>query len=98
VYRNKKLLKLAENIHYCQSCGQEAPGQIVMAHSNQSRDGKGMGIKAHDYRVAALCFTCHSELDNGKLYSRSEAVEMWELAHRKTIGYLFEAGLINVVI
>jgi hypothetical protein len=62
---------------------------VVAAHSNQLRDGKGRGIKAHDYRIAALCFGCHSELDQGKTLTKAERVEMWEEAHRKTIGWLF---------
>jgi hypothetical protein len=65
---------------------------VVAAHSNQLRDGKGRGLKAHDYRIAALCFTCHAELDQGKSLSREERVSMWEDAHRKTIGWLFEKG------
>ena len=70
---------------------------MVAAHSNQLRDGKGKGIKAHDYRIAALCFTCHSDLDQGSRMSKQERVEMWEEAHRKTIGLLFERGLISTV-
>jgi hypothetical protein len=65
-------------------------GTVVAAHSNQLRDGKGRGIKANDYRVAALCYRCHMELDQGKDLSKLERVEMWEEAHRKTIGLLFD--------
>ena len=70
---------------------------MVAAHSNQLRDGKGKGIKAHDYRIAALCFTCHSDLDQGSRMSKQERVEMWEEAHRKTIGLLFERELIGLI-
>jgi hypothetical protein len=66
----------------------------VAAHSNQLRDGKGRGIKAHDYRIAALCFGCHADLDQGAKLSKAERVEMWEEAHRKSIGWLFENDLI----
>jgi hypothetical protein len=69
-------------------------GTVVAAHSNQLRDGKGKGIKAHDYRIAALCFHCHYDLDQGNVLTKSERVEMWEDAHRKTIGWLFESGLL----
>jgi hypothetical protein len=68
----------------------------VAAHSNQLRDGKGRGLKSHDYRTASLCFTCHAELDQGKSMSRQERIEMWEEAHRKTIGWLFENNLIDL--
>ena len=88
MYRNKKLLEAVRNSP-CQHC-QSQNGTIVAAHSNQLKDGKGKGIKAHDYRIAALCYLCHSELDQGKSMSREERVAMWEEAHRKTIGWLFE--------
>jgi len=94
MYRNDKLLK-SIRILPCQLCGIE-DGTIVAAHSNQLRDGKGRGLKASDYRIAALCFKCHSELDQGKTWSKAERIEMFEDAHRKTIGELFERGIINV--
>ena len=94
IYRNRKLLDVIRQSP-CQACGRE-DGTVVAAHSNQLRDGKGRGIKAHDYRIAALCFGCHSELDQGKALSKSERVEMWENAHRKTIGELFERNILKV--
>jgi hypothetical protein len=63
---------------------------VVAAHSNQLRDGKGRSIKAHDYRIAALCFRCHSELDQGSKMSKEDRVDIWEMAHRKTVGWLFD--------
>jgi hypothetical protein len=94
MYRNRKLLDLARELP-CQHCG-VSDGTVVAAHSNQLRDGKGRGIKAHDYRIASLCFRCHAELDQGATMSKQERVEMWEEAHRKTIGLFFELGLIAV--
>jgi hypothetical protein len=94
MYRNRKLLDLARELP-CQNCG-ISDGTVVAAHSNQLRDGKGRGLKAHDYRIASLCFTCHVELDQGSKMSKQERVEMWEEAHRNTIGLLFERGLIVV--
>ena len=79
----------------CQQCGRE-DGTVVAAHSNQMRDGKGRGLKAHDYRIAALCFTCHAEIDQGNKMSREERLNAWENAHRKTIGWLFDNNLIVV--
>lgn len=87
-YRNSKLLELIRESP-CQHCG-AINGTVVAAHSNQQRDGKGTGIKAHDYRIAALCHRCHHELDAGNKLSREERLEMWEEAHRKTIAWLFE--------
>lgn len=93
MYRNKKLLELVRKFP-CQACGID-DGTIVAAHSNQLRDGKGKGIKAHDYRIASLCFKCHSELDQGYALSKAQRVELWEEAHRKTIALLFEQGFLH---
>jgi hypothetical protein len=93
MYRNKQLLKLISNFP-CQSCGIQ-DDTVVAAHSNQLRDGKGKGIKAHDYRVASLCFKCHADLDQGTRMSKAERVEFWEEAHRRTIAELFERGLLH---
>ena len=90
MYRNKRLLEIARQFP-CQSCGID-DGTVVAAHSNQLRDGKGKGIKAHDYRIASLCFKCHFELDQGSKMSKTERVEFWEEAHRRTIAMLFERG------
>ena len=94
MYRNKKLLEILRKSP-CQECGRE-DGTVVAAHSNQLRDGKGRGIKADDYRVAALCYSSHMELDQGKSLSKAERVEIWEEAHRKTIGWLFETEHLEV--
>lgn len=94
MYRNKKLLELVRKSP-CQNCGSQN-GTVVAAHSNQARDGKGMGIKAHDYRIAALCHACHAELDQGIKFSRQERLELWEDAHRRTIGWLFENDYLNL--
>jgi ferredoxin len=94
VYRNKKLLEVVRQSP-CQHCGRQ-DGTVVAAHSNLLKDGKGRGIKASDYRIAALCFTCHSELDQGNKMSREERKELWENAHRATVGWLFEDGHLTV--
>lgn len=77
-------------------CGKENDGTIVAAHSNQLRDGKGRGLKAHDFRVAAMCYTCHSEIDQGSKLSREERLDSWEEAHRATLAWLFLSGQITV--
>jgi hypothetical protein len=94
MYRNKQLLELIRQLP-CQHCGLQ-DGTVVAAHSNQLRDGKGRGIKAHDYRVAALCYECHSKLDQGNKMTREERFEMWEEAHRNTIGWLFEHDMLTI--
>ena len=87
---------MAREAPCCLLCGAENCGQVVMAHSNQSRDGKGMSIKAHDYRVAALCDKCHMEIDQGAKLSRHERQERWEAAHRATVAWLIESGRLVV--
>jgi len=94
MYRNKKLTDAARQLP-CQHCG-TSDGTVVAAHSNQLRDGKGRGLKAHDYRIASLCYRCHSDLDQGSKMSKQERVDMWEEAHRKTIGLFFENNIIVV--
>jgi hypothetical protein len=94
MYRNQKLLEAVRESP-CQHCGVN-DGTVCAAHSNQLRDGKGRGLKAHDYRIAALCFKCHSELDQGRDLSREERVNMWENAHRATVGWLFENDIIGL--
>jgi len=53
-------------------------------------------LKANDYRIAALCFTCHAELDQGRAMSREERLNTWEAAHRATVGWLFDNDYITV--
>ena len=93
MYRNAKLLVACRQLP-CQLCEIE-DGTVVAAHSNQLADGKGKSIKASDYRVAALCFSCHMDLDQGNKLSKEQRRECWEVAHRRTIGELFERNLIK---
>jgi len=94
MYRNKKLLELARLLP-CQHCGIE-DGTVVAAHSNQLRDGKGRGLKSSDFRIASLCFRCHAEADTSSTLTKVARIEMWEQAHRATIGELFERGYLVV--
>lgn len=94
MYRNKKLLEIVRKSP-CQNCGIQDE-TIVAAHSNQLRDGKGRGLKCSDAMIAALCYTCHSELDQGKNLSKQERIDLWEEAHRKTMQFLIEKELLIV--
>jgi hypothetical protein len=69
-YRNPPLLRLARLAPFCFGCSGVNRGNVVAAHSNQLRDGKGKSIKAHDYRIAFLCDTCHAAIDQGSKLSR----------------------------
>lgn len=76
----------------CQRCGRHGS---QVAHSNQLRDGKGRGLKAYPWRVAALCPECHVEIDSGAHMSKEERRNAWDEAHRATIGELFARGLVR---
>lgn len=76
----------------CQRCGSHG---VQVAHSNSQADGKGMGLKAWPWKVAALCPKCHQEIDSGNTLSKQERREAWLDAHIKTISELFAAGRIR---
>lgn len=66
VYRNQALLDLAQGEEcllrvpkYCQG----GTDTTVASHSNRLRDGKGKGIKAHDWAIAFGCSGCHWFID-----------------------------------
>ena len=66
IYRNQSLLDLAEGEEcllrvprYCQG----GTDTTVACHSNLLRDGKGKGIKAHDWCIAFGCGPCHWFVD-----------------------------------
>ena len=93
-YRNKKLLEVVRESP-CQNCGAQ-DGTVVAAHSNQLKDGKGRSIKASDAAIAALCYRCHHELDQGSHMAKFERLVMWEEAHRKTMRWLIENEVLVV--
>lgn len=64
----------------------------MAAHSNQLMHGKGRGIKASDQFVAALCYQCHHEVDQG-MSCRQTKLMIWNEAHERTKFYLEQAGL-----
>ena len=89
--RSPKLLR-ACRLMACQYCGAD-DGTVCAAHSNQSVHNKAKGIKADDFAVAALCHTCHYDVDQGRTLSRAERVKLWTDAHRKTVRELIRQGL-----
>lgn len=95
-WRSRKLLDAVRELPCCWPHLHACDGHVEPAHSNQLRDGKGRGIKAADYRIAALCHTIHAELDQGKRMTRTQRIEGWEEAHRATVGLLFERGIVGV--
>lgn len=94
-YRNKDLLRAVSQLP-CQICGME--GQTQASHSNQLEDGKGMGIKAPDNFVAAICVKCHAEIDQGKTYTKEVRKAVWDKAHKRTMAELFRKGKLKVLL
>ena len=88
MYRNKKLLESVREMP-CQACGRQ-DNTVVAAHSNSLADGKGRGIKASDAAIAALCYRCHTEYDQGRRMDKQERREFWRDAHIKTMRWLIE--------
>ena len=86
--RSQKLLKLVAGLA-CQSCGID--NGVQAAHSNWG-GGKGRGIKADDNLVAALCQTCHYDIDQGAKWSKSERQQAWNIAHFKTVQLLVDTN------
>jgi hypothetical protein len=81
--RSKRLLEVVASLN-CQNCGHYLS---QAAHSNW-HGGKGRGIKASDNYVAALCQSCHTEIDMGNKLSKDERQDLWLNAHLKTIHLL----------
>lgn len=55
-----------------------------------------MGIKVSDALCAAMCSSCHFELDNGKSLSKEDRRTMWNRAYIGTMQYLWEHGYIEI--
>ena len=95
-YRNRKLLDAAKEAPVCFGCGKANEGDVVMAHANWSEYGKGAGLKANDWAVAAICtMKCHAYVDSSKA-SKEEKKQFWIAAHVKTLSWLFETGKVVV--
>jgi hypothetical protein len=89
-YRSTKHLKNVASLP-CQNCYIE--GQTQAAHSNWSEHGKGRGIKASDEYTAALCQTCHMELDSGARLSKEQRRSLWQMAYQRTVNRLKSQNL-----
>lgn len=70
----------------CQHCGASGEGAgVTWAHSNWAIHGKAKSIKASDVYVAALCWPCHRELDQGHRWSEPMKLAIWTAAHLRTV-------------
>lgn len=75
----------------CVLCQRE--GETQAAHRNE---GKGMGLKTDDALTAALCQTCHSEIDQGKTMTRDERRQRLDVAILLTIRALARTGKLRI--
>lgn len=91
VYVRSPALLEACRLIACQSCGVEN-GTVVAAHSNWAIHGKGKGVKADDNRVAAMCWRCHHELDQGDDVDNATKQAWWWDCHVKTVNKLVLRG------
>lgn len=89
-YRSRKWLAAVHKIECCVLCG--AYG-IQAAHRNF---GKGMSQKTDDCLTAALCPSCHHDIDNGNQLNREERRALLDRAVCETIAQLARMGLIEV--
>lgn len=92
--RDKNWLKAVASLD-CQLCGMS--GRTQAAHANWGKYGKGMGLKAHDCFVAALCVECHYQIDQGKEATAEERLDQWEFAFRNTLIALHQTNKLKVV-
>lgn len=74
----------------CSLCG--AFG-VQVSHSNLHR---GMGQKSEPWMTAALCPSCHHEVDNGPHLSRLERREMHARGINVTHARLIKAGKLRL--
>lgn len=65
----------------CVVCGRTP---VDIAHSNQSKHGKGRGLKADDYYTIPLCRMHHIEYDHFTSMNRSQSVVWFDKMHEKT--------------
>jgi hypothetical protein len=82
---------VAEGSKYLEACRGErcylrTPGcvgggeTVVPCHSNQSKHGKGMGIKADHIYTVPGCWVCHARLDQG-VFPREQKNGWWDAAY-----------------
>lgn len=89
IFRSEAWLRAVASLP-CQACGMEMETQA--AHRNE---GKGIGIKVDDCLTAALCVTCHSQIDQGAGLTRAERRHAMDQAILKTLVQLARRGLIK---
>lgn len=95
-FRSPKLLKTFKYAPICFGCGNANDGTVVAAHANWGEFGKAAGLKAQDWAVAGLCYSCHSEIDQGSKLSYQERKDKWMAAWIKTTDWLYRSKIVRV--
>lgn len=74
------------------------PETTVLCHSNQLKDGKGMGLKAPDEKACFACCACHDILDGRAprpdWLSMDALLTQFEYARERTHDILRTKGLL----
>ncbi len=91
----KRAAREAQDKHLADMCrGQDCYLHVLIAacepyrksvpcHSNQSRHGKGMGLKAEHQFTVPGCPRCHYEIDQGMRLTKEEKFAIWDAAYAK---------------
>ncbi len=87
MFRSEPLRRLVAALP-CQCCG--IVGHTQAAHANLRVYGKGLGMKASDAALMALCVECHAQLDQGKDMDRMQKIEFQHEMIAKTLIELIE--------
>lgn len=82
----KRWFAAVASLEACVLCGAHG---VQVAHSNQDR---GMGQKSAAHMTAALCPTCHHDIDNGALLEQATRRLMMARAILLTHDRLIRAG------
>jgi hypothetical protein len=89
-FRSRKHLMNVASLP-CQNCYIE--GQTQAAHSNWvDLGGKARGLKSSDEYTAALCQSCHMEIDSGARLTKEQRRDLWVMAWQKTVSKLKAIG------
>lgn len=78
------------SLEYCVRCN--AYG-VQWCHRNY---GKSLSKKVSPDQTAAMCPTCHHEIDNGKVFNREERRAIMDAAIVETHHRLYDAGLLQL--
>lgn len=89
-FRSDRWLRAVASLP-CVICFRE--GATQAAHRNEL---KGMGLKTDDCLTAALCVTCHADIDQGASMTREERRRRMDTAILMTIRALAQEGRLSI--